>query len=107
MVNKTCKSDGSERLDERLSCFFENKDCCYYLRYTGLERINCLFSIYTFDDCDGTYEMLNGIKDCSKCLLPHKAENYSEILQELVDVNQQKMEQFSSATITQQSTTSD
>lgn len=45
--------------------------------------------------------MLNGIKDCSECLLPHKAENYGVILRKLVDINKQKMEQIGRQATTQ------
>lgn len=93
-------------LQDKPSCFYKNKECKYYPCHSGLERINCLFCfcpLYTFDDCGGTYEMLNGIKDCSECLFPHKAENYGVILRKLVDVNKQKMEQFGSLVTTQTS----
>lgn len=108
MSDKPCKSDDPESSAERPSCFYENKECIYYPCHTGLERINCLFCfcpLYTFDDCGGTYKMLNGIKDCSECLLPHKTENYGVVLRKLVDVNKQKMKQLGGQDSAQQSTT--
>lgn len=108
MVDKYCKTDDADNCTDRPSCFYENKECKYYPCHIGLGSINCLFCfcpLYTFDDCGGTYTMLNGIKDCSECLLPHKAENYGKVLRKLVAVNKQKMEQFGGQDSTQQSTT--
>jgi len=63
--------------------YFCRYDCEYYPCHDLLE-INCLFCycpLYELTDCGGDYVILkNGLKDCSKCLLPHKIENFEHIL---------------------------
>lgn len=57
--------------------FFQNRECdffpCHKVKDTA--HFNCLFCycpLYFIDDCGGKYAILdNGIKDCSKCLVPH------------------------------------
>ncbi len=69
------------------AAFFANKDCKYYPCHTCEEDINCLFCycpLYNRSTCPGEYRMItrNGksIKDCSDCVWPHKAGNYSEMI---------------------------
>ncbi len=67
--------------------FFANRDCQYYPCHKGIEELNCLFCycpLYPFMDCGGDYTLTEkGIKNCTNCIRPHKAENYDEIMQEL------------------------
>jgi Zn-finger protein len=36
------------------------------------------------EDCGGNYSLTdNGIKDCSNCLIPHKANNYDAIISKI------------------------
>lgn len=49
------------------------------------------------DKCGGNFRILDGgIKDCSKCMLPHRRENYGYVtgkyheIMELVKKNQKK-----------------
>lgn len=69
--------------------FFCNTDCEYFPchRVSDIENFNCLFCycpLYTMADCGGhCCYTADGIKDCSDCLLPHKAENYPLILEKL------------------------
>ena len=36
-------------------------------------------------DCGGVYETLpNGKKDCSKCILPHRRDNYDTIIKKII-----------------------
>ena len=72
------------------SCaFFRNTDCEYFPCHAvkNNEDFNCLFCycpLYSMTDCGGNCRYTaDGIKDCSDCLLPHKAENYPLILEKL------------------------
>lgn len=67
--------------------FFENNKCEFYPCHKGLEKINCLFCfcpLYTFNNCGGNFKMINGIKDCSDCLIPHTEKGYDYIISKLV-----------------------
>ena len=66
--------------------YFQNKDCEYFPCHKGAkeENFNCLFCycpLYALGDkCGGHFTYLeNGIKDCSGCQFPHKAENYDQV----------------------------
>ncbi len=66
--------------------YFCNKDCEYFPCHTVPEGepFNCLFCycpLYALGrNCGGNFTYLdNGIKDCSRCLLPHKKESYGYI----------------------------
>lgn len=68
------------------SSYFCNQDCRWFPCHEGAdaENFNCLFCycpLYALgEDCGGDYVYLeNGIKDCSGCLFPHRAENYQTI----------------------------
>jgi len=71
------------------SSFFANRECEYYPCHAidDSEELNCLFCycpLYTRDDCGGDFCITaNGIKDCSACLVPHRRENYDEIIRRL------------------------
>ena len=73
--------------------YFQNKDCEYFPCHKGAdpENFSCLFCycpLYALGDkCGGNFQYLeNGIKDCSGCLVPHKAENYDKINARFADV---------------------
>ena len=73
--------------------FFQNRGCEYFPCHEGADRehFSCLFCycpLYALGDrCGGNFVYLNnGIKDCSRCLKPHKRENYDSICQKLGDV---------------------
>jgi len=66
--------------------FFQNKKCEYFPCHKGAdeESFSCLFCfcpLYALGDkCGGNFTYTdNGIKDCSRCLRPHKKENYDDI----------------------------
>jgi len=67
--------------------FFQNVECEYFPCHStsNKEKFNCLFCycpLYNDDNCGGNYIKLNnGIKDCSKCLIPHN--NYDYIINKL------------------------
>lgn len=69
--------------------FFNNKECEYFpCHKTGKpEEFNCLFCfcpLYFFEDCGGNFRILeSGVKDCTKCLLPHVPKGYDHILAKL------------------------
>ena len=53
--------------------FFSNKECEYFPCHAGAdpENFNCLFCYCPL------YAL--GIKDCTNCQLPHKAQNYGYV----------------------------
>ena len=67
--------------------FFENKECKYFPCHKGLKDFNCLFCycpLYRLDNCGGNFTFNEqGLKDCSNCLLPHKAQNYEWVVSKL------------------------
>ena len=73
--------------------FFAHKECEYYPCHPipeGME-FNCLFCycpLYMLGrKCGGNFTYLdNGIKDCSRCLLPHQKENYGYITERFQEI---------------------
>lgn len=70
--------------------FFENRECQYFPCHKGLKDFNCMFCycpMYGKDKCLGNPSYIElgdkKIKDCSKCIFPHKPENYEKIMQYL------------------------
>lgn len=70
--------------------FFQNRECEFFPCHKGIDRgnFNCLFCycpLYTLgDQCGGSFTYLNnGVKDCSKCLRPHRRENYDRIMEKM------------------------
>lgn len=66
--------------------YFQHTGCEYFPCHKGADKENfsCLFCycpLYALGDkCGGNFSYLeNGIKDCSGCLFPHRAENYDKI----------------------------
>ena len=78
----------NKRMDKEIEAsfrYFENRKCQYYPCHKS-DNINCLFCfcpLYRDKDCGGKYKMMNGIKDCSDCLVPHCEENYGLIIDKL------------------------
>ena len=73
--------------------YFQNKECEYFPchKCAAPDSFNCLFCfcpLYALgDQCGGNYTYTDqGIKDCSACLIPHRAENYDHIMNKLSDV---------------------
>ena len=73
--------------------YFQNKECGYFPchQYTDPENFNCLFCycpLYALgENCGGNFTYTeSGIKDCSRCLKPHRAENYDRIMEQMADV---------------------
>lgn len=66
--------------------WFSNKECRYYPCHK-LEEMNCLFCfcpLYWFPDCGGDYtRTAKGVKNCSRCIRPHQAGGYDDLLAEV------------------------
>ena len=66
--------------------FFKNPECDHFPCHETSETddFNCLFCycpLYHFDDCGGNHTFTdNGLKNCSRCLLPHRANGYEYII---------------------------
>ena len=55
--------------------FFSNKECEYFPCHAGADPLYALG-----DKCGGNFRMTEtGIKDCTNCQLPHKAQNYGYV----------------------------
>ena len=69
--------------------FFSNRECQYFPCHATSkpERFNCLFCfcpLYFFEDCGGNFRTLDsGVKDCTKCLLPHAPKGYDHVVGKL------------------------
>ena len=73
--------------------FFQHKDCEYFPCHKGVseDAFSCMFCycpLYALgDQCGGNFSYTeSGIKDCSKCLRPHRRENYDGICRQMVQV---------------------
>ena len=73
--------------------FFQNKECEYFPchKCENAEKFNCLFCycpLYALGDkCGGNFSYTEGgIKDCSACLVPHKAGNYDYMMEKMGQV---------------------
>ena len=79
--------------DSKAFAFFANKSREYYschLVPKGVE-FNCLFCccpLYMLGrKCGGNFTYMdNGIKDCGRCLVPHKKENYGYITRQFQEI---------------------
>ena len=72
---------------------FSNRACEYFPCHSSVpeEEFNCLFCycpLYALGDkCGGGFTYTaDGIKDCSKCQLPHKPANYGYIMERYGDL---------------------
>ena len=71
------------------SHFFANYSCEYFPchKVNDKENFNCLFCycpLYSISDCGGNYSTTaKGVKDCTNCTLPHKAENFQYVIDKL------------------------
>ena len=70
--------------------FFQHKECEYFPCHAGAdpEKFSCLFCfcpLYALgDQCGGNFTYTEkGIKDCSRCLIPHRRENYGRIMEKM------------------------
>ena len=70
--------------------FFQNIKCEYFPCHDGAdpEKFSCIFCycpLYALgDQCGGSFIYTEtGIKDCSRCLKPHRRENYEAICEKM------------------------
>lgn len=67
------------------SSFFRNYECEHFPchKVKNSEDFNCLFCycpLYHLEECGGNFKFTDGgMKDCTECILPHKAKNYKYI----------------------------
>lgn len=73
--------------------FCQNRQCEYFPCHTGVEEdaFSCLFCycpLYALGDrCGGGFTYTEtGIKDCSRCTVPHRMENYDRIMEKMGEV---------------------
>ncbi len=82
--------------------YFQNRDCEYFPCHPGAdpENFNCLFCycpLYALgENCGGGFRYTEtGIKDCTLCTFPHRAESYDVIVkrfQEIAELCRKKAE---------------
>jgi Zn-finger protein len=68
--------------------FTQNRACRYFPCHPGADpdTFNCLFCycpLYFLENCGGKFEMLSGVKDCTRCLRPHNPGGYEDIVARL------------------------
>lgn len=69
--------------------FFSHRACEFFPCHAGAdaESFNCLFCycpLYGLaEKCGGDFVFVGGVKDCSRCLFPHRRENYDAVLRRL------------------------
>lgn len=73
--------------------FFSNRECEYFPchKQGDPENFNCLFCycpLYALgDQCGGAFRYTEeGYKDCSRCLFPHRRENYEKVTSRYQDI---------------------
>ena len=73
--------------------YHQNRACEYFPCHAGADPDNfsCLFCycpLYALGDrCGGAFRYSEkGYKDCSRCQIPHKRENYGKILERFGEV---------------------
>ena len=73
--------------------FNQNRECEYFPCHKGAnpETFSCLFCycpIYALgDQCGGNFFYNEeGVKDCSKCLIPHRRENFDRIMAKMPQI---------------------
>ena len=76
--------------------FFQNQACEYFPCHetADIKQFNCLFCycpLYVLGKhCGGNpVFQKNGIKDCSKCILPHRPEQYGYIVEQFQRITDQ------------------
>lgn len=70
--------------------FVQNRQCEYFPCHEGVDQaqFNCMFCycpLYALgDQCGGSFCYTEeGVKDCSRCLKPHRRENYDKIMEKM------------------------
>ena len=81
---------------EKNNCkYFQNRECEYFPCHEGAdpEFFNCLFCycpLYALgENCGGNFRYTeSGIKDCSKCLVPHNRGGYPYIIKKFSEISE-------------------
>ncbi len=69
--------------------YFKNTECAYFPchKVADSTNFNCMFCfcpLYNLKNCGGNPRFTEqGMKDCSDCTVPHKAESYEYIMKKL------------------------
>ncbi len=73
--------------------FFQHKQCEFFPchKINDSNEFNCLFCycpLYMLKErCGGNFKYTeNGIKDCSKCTVPHGKYGYDHVMSKMIDV---------------------
>ena len=81
------------KANQNNASFFQNEACPYFPCHKGanVEAFNCLFCycpLYVLGrDCGGNFSYTEkGIKDCSRCLLPHGKNSGAYIKKRFPDI---------------------
>lgn len=70
--------------------FYKNTACQYFPchKVENEDEFNCMFCycpLYLMEDCGGNNKYIDGVKDCSDCLIPHRPRGYDHINEKLVE----------------------
>lgn len=82
------------------SIFFCNRDCEYFPCHdtAAPERFNCKFCycpLYHSMECGGNFRILgNGVKDCSRCMIPHRPDAQYYILERMVEFRKRRLSRW-------------
>lgn len=65
---------------------FSHTKCDYYPCHVlpEGEPLNCFYCycpLYPYEHCGGNYKRLNGLKDCSECIFPHRVANEKRVVE--------------------------
>ena len=74
--------------------FYRNTDCQYFPchKVQDEKEFNCMFCycpLYLMEDCGGKFKDVNGIKDCTNCIIPHRPKGYDYINVKIMENNSQ------------------
>jgi Zn-finger protein len=71
---------------------FQNTECRYFPCHQ-IDTINCLFCfcpLYHLENCGGQYSVIDSVKDCSNCGLPHGPNGWEKVIDRLKEEVQKK-----------------
>lgn len=73
--------------------FYSHRECEHFPCHAGADpdNFNCLFCwcpLYALgENCGGSFSYTeSGVKDCSHCQFPHRAENYDKVCERFNDI---------------------
>ena len=85
----------SKKPEECAYSFFQHAQCEFFPCHETAhpENFNCLFCycpLYALGSaCGGNFRYLdNGVKDCSACLIPHRKNSYSYIMERFPKISE-------------------